>query len=178
AGPRGRTPHADRRHHPPHLERRPLLGLPAARRWHPLRKRQAGPGRGVHGRRDADDPRPLRRRLAGQARRQEPARPPLTSDIVFARTLELGGRRAPAALVSRRQKGRGAEARRRSHARPMPLAGFAAIAAFAVVAAVGVLAGCGKKPAGGPGGPGGAPATPVQVATVADVDLKDSSEYL
>lgn len=48
-----------------------------------------------------------------------------------------------------------------------------------MVAALAVA--CGGKPAGGPGGPGGPPgaqAVPVQAATVEDVDLKDSSEYL
>jgi RND family efflux transporter MFP subunit len=56
---------------------------------------------------------------------------------------------------------------------------MASLSTLAVLAALAV--GCGGKPAGGPGGPGGPPgaqAVPVQAATVEDVDLKDSSEYL
>jgi len=51
--------------------------------------------------------------------------------------------------------------------------------ALAALAAASLACG---KPAGGPGGPGGpgggAPAVPVKVQTVAETDLKDSSEYL
>jgi len=65
---------------------------------------------------------------------------------------------------------------RSDHARA---AALMVAAAFEVLAALAVA--CGGKPAGAPGGPGGPPgaqAVPVQAATVEDVDLKDSSEYL
>ncbi len=74
AGQPGRHRQDHRRAQHGDLERRPLLGLSAAGAGHPFQQRQAErPARRLHGRRDADDPRPLRRQADDEPRRQEPA---------------------------------------------------------------------------------------------------------
>ncbi len=58
---------------PTYLERRPLLGLPAAGRGHPVQQRPARRRRvSPHGRHRAHHPRPLRRPAGDQARRPQP----------------------------------------------------------------------------------------------------------